>query len=179
MSLRGARFDDLFLNNYHTEVAKSSPLIELLRPVGVADAYFAETGWLGANLPGCRPTPCGGWRPASTLSPGHPVVLTFAPGRPHLHAQDRRRREGDVHHQRHRGQHHRAPVTLTPYGSIKRIGLPEGLGKSNIVHEGAIGVLGLDSPDLQPDHLQGLEEEGRASTGSRRAAGWASPTNTG
>jgi YidC/Oxa1 family membrane protein insertase len=42
MSLKGARFDDLFLNGYHTEVAKTSPRIELLRPEGMADAYFAE-----------------------------------------------------------------------------------------------------------------------------------------
>ena len=40
-------------------------------------------------------------------------------------------------------------MTLVPYVSVKRIGLPEGLGRSNIVHEGAIGVLGLDSPQLK------------------------------
>ncbi len=39
-----------------------------------------------------------------------------------------------------------APVTLTPYASVQRIGLPAGLGKTNIVYEGAIGVLGADHP---------------------------------
>ncbi len=52
IDLRGARFDDLFLKGYHVEVAKTSPLVELLRPEGMADAYFAELGWVGANLPG-------------------------------------------------------------------------------------------------------------------------------
>ena len=42
-----------------------------------------------------------------------------------------------------------------------------------------IGVLGLDKSELRLTTLQGLEEEGRASTGRRRAAGSASPTSTG
>ena len=52
IALKGARLDDLFLKNYHVDVAKSSPLVELLRPEGMTNAYFAEAGWVGANLPG-------------------------------------------------------------------------------------------------------------------------------
>ena len=81
IALKGARIDDLFLKGYHEEVAKTSPLVELLRPEGMADAYFAELGWVGANLPGLPDaTPSGPWPQGRRLAPGQPVVLTYANG---------------------------------------------------------------------------------------------------
>ncbi len=78
LSLTGARVDDLFLKNYHVEVAKTSPLVELLRPEGMADAYWADAGWLGANLAGL-PDDRTTWTLVSgrVLSPGQPVVLSY------------------------------------------------------------------------------------------------------
>ncbi len=52
MSLKGAHIDSLLLKGYHYDIAKTSPLVELLRPEGSADAYFATAGWVGANLTG-------------------------------------------------------------------------------------------------------------------------------
>jgi YidC/Oxa1 family membrane protein insertase len=117
----------------------------------MADAYFAEAGWLGANLPGL-PTDQTIWTLASgrTLSPDHPVVLSYAAANGLTFT---RRLEVDAKAMftitDTVANATAAPVTLTPYVSVKRIGLPEGLGRSNIVHEGAIGVLGLDSPQLR------------------------------
>lgn len=151
ISLVGARVDDLFLKNYHVDVAKSSPLVELLSPVGVKDAYYAEAGWLGANLPGL-PTDQTLWTVSSgqTLSPGHPVVLTYLDPNGLTFT---RRLDVDAAAMftitDTVANTTAAPVTLTPYVSVKRIGLPEGLGKSNIVHEGAIGVLGVDDQQLK------------------------------
>jgi YidC/Oxa1 family membrane protein insertase len=41
------------------------------------------------------------------------------------------------------------PVTLAPYGSIQRQGLPPTVVGSSIVHEGAVGALGQDNPTLK------------------------------
>ncbi|HEY5106468.1 MAG TPA: membrane protein insertase YidC [Caulobacteraceae bacterium] len=162
ISLRGARIDDLFLKGYGQTVDKNSPPVELLRPEGMADAYFAEAGWLGANLGGL-PTSQSLWSAASgsILSPGHPVVLTYAaPGAMTFTRRidvDTRSMFTITDTVANPGA---APVTLTPYVSVQRQGLPPNPNKSSIVHEGAIGVLGFDKPDLKLANYKTWKKKG-------------------
>jgi YidC/Oxa1 family membrane protein insertase len=143
ISLKGARIDDLFLTQYRTEVAKTSPPVELLRPEGAPHAWFAEFGWTGANVPGL-PTAQTVWTLAegSTLAPGQPVVLTYANGQgltfTRKVAVDDKFMFTVTDTVANTGA---TPVTLAPYGSIQRQGVPADVGKSGIVHEGATGWL--------------------------------------
>jgi YidC/Oxa1 family membrane protein insertase len=144
VSLRGARIDDLFLKNYRQTVDKTSPPVELLRPEGSRYAYFAEFGWTGANLPGL-PTADTVWQlvEGSTLAPGQPLTLRTSNGQGltftrKIEVDDRFMfTVTDTVANTGTGS-----VTLAPYGSVQRQGIPLGLGKIQIVHEGAIGWLG-------------------------------------
>jgi YidC/Oxa1 family membrane protein insertase len=162
IDLRGARIDDLFLKGYHEEVSKTSPLVELLRPEGMADAYFAESGWVGPADAGL-PTPNSLWTLTSgdVLSPGHPVVLSYrAPNglvfNRRISVDDKFMLDitDDVSNPTN------AAVTVAPYVSVQRQGLPPGLGKVNIVQEGAIGIVGEDKPELRQANYKSWKKKG-------------------
>ncbi|WP_374657799.1 membrane protein insertase YidC [Phenylobacterium sp.] len=143
VSLRGARIDDLYLKNYRTTVEKTSPPVELLRPEGAQNAYFAEFGWTGSNLPGL-PTADTVWQvvEGSTLAPGKPLVLRTSNGQGLTFT---RKIEVDDKFMftvtdtvANTGA---TSVTLAPYASVQRQGIPNDR-RNQIVHEGAIGWLG-------------------------------------
>jgi len=143
IALTGARLDDLRLKGYHDEVAKTSPLVRLLAPQGAPNAYFASQGWVAANLLGL-PDDNTVWTLTTpgALTPTHPITLTYrSPGGltfARTIAVDDKAMFTVADAVVNRGA---GPVTLAPYASVKRFGLPTSLVKSNIVHEGAIGVV--------------------------------------
>ena len=144
INLRGALIDDLYLKTYHQTVDPKSPPVELLRPAGVEHAWFADVGWTGANVPGV-PDVNTIWtaNPGARLTPTSPVSLTYDNG------------HGLVFHRLIAVDDHymfaisdtvtnttAQPLVLQAYGSVQQHGLPGDLANSNIIHEGAIGVLG-------------------------------------
>ena len=80
VALKGGRLDDLFIKNYRESVDPKSPPVELYRPEGAKQAYFADFGWTGnaAALPNAGTL----WTQSSgaTLSPGHPIQLLWDNG---------------------------------------------------------------------------------------------------
>ncbi len=141
LSLRGGRIDDLFLKQYQATLEANSPNVELFRPEGLPYAYFAQVGWAGQNVPGL-PDANTVWTLSSgdVLAPGKPVVLT------HTAEGLRFTRTISVDDKymftiadtvaNLSGR----PLTLLPYGSVQRRGVPADLGRNMILHEGAVGV---------------------------------------
>ncbi len=139
ISLTGARLDDLFLTRYRQTTAAGSPPVELLRPLGADNAYYAVDGWVGqvAGLPDETTT----WTQTSQgpLTDKSPLELSYtAPS-------------GLVFHRQIAvdGQYlftvtdtvtnqSTAPVNIAPFGSVQRRGVPPELGKTAM--EGAIGM---------------------------------------
>jgi YidC/Oxa1 family membrane protein insertase len=141
VALKGARIDDLVMTEYRETVDPKSPAVKLLNPEGAEHAWFAEFGWTAANLPGL-PSPDTLWTLAQgdKLSPGRPLVLTYANGQGLAFT---RKIEVDdkfmftVTDSVANGT--TAPITVVPYASIQRQGAPA-VQASN-AHEGAVGVM--------------------------------------
>jgi len=78
INLKGALIDDLVLLNQRQTIAKDSPPVRLLSPLGTPGSYVAQFGWVA---PGAGQVPAldAAWTSdQSTLKPGQPVTLTTA-----------------------------------------------------------------------------------------------------
>ncbi len=77
-SLKGLRFNNLALVQYHETLDPKSPQVVLFSPSGDANSYFAEFGWLSADKSLQVPTEDTVWSADSKeLTPTHPVNLTW------------------------------------------------------------------------------------------------------
>ncbi|TAJ64026.1 membrane protein insertase YidC [Brevundimonas sp.] len=147
LSLRGARIDDLFLTGYQETNEADSPPVELFRPEGMRHAYQAQFGWNGPNVPGGVPGPATPWRltEGATLTPTTPVTLTWDNG---AGLRFTRRIAVDAQYlftvTDTVANFSAQPITIAPWGRIERQGVPDVLGRNQILHEGGIGTFGTD-----------------------------------
>jgi YidC/Oxa1 family membrane protein insertase len=140
ISLTGARLDDLFLKQYRQSTEANSPPVELLRPAGAENAYFAVSGWTGANVAGL-PNETTVWTQVSkgALTPANPLELSYAsPGGLVFHRQIKVDAQYLFTVTDTVANQGAAPVSLAPFGAVARLGVPPELGKT--ATEGAIGV---------------------------------------
>jgi YidC/Oxa1 family membrane protein insertase len=159
ISLRGGRVDDLTLKDYHLTVDPKSPNIQLLHPLGLPNAYYADVGWVSAEAPLPLPGRDTLWQAdGETLSPGNPLTLTWDNG--HGLRFERNYKLGEDYlftvSQRVVNESDQ-DISLAPYGLISRSGTPDVLG-FYILHEGLLGVFDgtlkeLDYSDLQDDGI--------------------------
>jgi len=173
ISLRGARIDDLFLEQYPVTPAKGSPKVELFRPEGVKLAYFAEFGWSGAAG---APTSTSLWTQTAgdALSPGKPITLTFDGGQGLVFT-----RQISVDDQfmftvtEQVENRSAAPVTLVPYGSVQHQGKPV-LNPNPLIHEGGVAALG-EKHELRIQAFKDWREKGDTTINDN--GGWAGLTD--
>jgi YidC/Oxa1 family membrane protein insertase len=141
LSLQGGRIDDLFLTKYRTTIKPDSGMEELFRPQGMEHAYFAQFGWTG--IPGGVPGPNTVWSltNGSTLTPTTPITLTWDNGQglrfTRVVSIDDQYMFAVKDTVANLGTQ---AVTIAPYGRVERQGVPPALGKTQILHEGAIGT---------------------------------------
>jgi YidC/Oxa1 family membrane protein insertase len=146
ISLTGGRIDDLYMKQYPETLDKNSPPVELFRPEGAKQAYFADFGWAGtsATNQAVWTAPAG-----EALAVNHPVTLTYDNGQglkfTRTIAVDDKFMFTVINSVANTGA---APVQLLPYASIQRQGMPT-LTPINIIHEGAVGALGASKPELR------------------------------
>jgi YidC/Oxa1 family membrane protein insertase len=165
IDLKGARIDNLALEQYRETTDAGSPPIVLFSPSGAPDAYYAEFGWVpAAGNTGKLPGPDTVWKQegSGALGIDHPVMLTYDNGAGLIF---RRTIAVDDHYlftiKDQVENKSENPVTLFPYALISRHGTPKTLGYY-ILHEGLIGVMGD----------QGLQEETYKKIEDKKTESW-------
>ena len=143
ISLLGGRIDDLSLTRYRETIEPDSAKVQLLQPVGQADAYFALFGWTATDgvaadaVPG--PDTLWSLESGDTLTPTTPVTLAWNNGagltfRTEISVDDKFMFSFAQSVENATG----TPVALRPYGLIRRHGEPSNLRKFFILHEGLV-----------------------------------------
>ena len=76
--LKGARFDNLYLQKYNVELNNPSTKVELLKPMQTINHYFADLGWLSLEKNIKLPTANSLWQTDNKeLTSENPAVLTW------------------------------------------------------------------------------------------------------
>lgn len=155
ISLKGARIDDISLNQYRETVDPTSRAIELFSPSGSAHPYYAEFGWVaaaGSNVKVPDHTTLWTQEGSGSLTPTSPVVLRYDNGEGLTFRRTISVDERYLFTMKDEVSNiGNAPVTLYPFALISRHGAPQVAGYY-ILHEGLVGYLGD----------QGLQEYGYA-----------------
>lgn len=175
IDLMGGRFNNLLLKNYRLSVDPQSDRVNLLNPVGGADPYFADFGWVAEGGASVKlPDAESRWSvDKDSLTPGAPIVMTWSNGegltfRRMITLDDNYMFTVEQSVVNETG----APVTLFPYGLIARLGLPR-TGGVYILHEGPLGVFRDDiSQDGVLTELNYSDMVGEPARAIRSVGGW-------
>lgn len=173
ITLKGGRIDDLTLVKHHEKVDPKSPNVVLFSPEAAPNAYFAEHGWLNATgQTAVLPDASTLWQRegGDKLTPESPVMLVWDNGQGLIF---RRKISVDANYMftlvDSIENKTTAPVTLTPYARIRRIGTPKIEGFI-IQHEGLIGVQGGDGGVKEISYAGALEPD--AEVFRDKSGGW-------
>jgi YidC/Oxa1 family membrane protein insertase len=158
IALIGGRIDDVTLATYHETLDPSSPEIVLFSPLGTADAYFAEAGWVAAGGDAQVPGATTRWTAdGDTLTPDKPITLSWDNGQGLVFKRTYTVDENYIFTARQSVESRRADaLALLPYALISRYGTPPTSGFF-ILYEGPLGVF---NGTLSEVHYKDVQEKG-------------------
>ena len=170
LALNGARFDDLQLLRYDTELNSGEP-VPLLIPEGAPGGHFMASGWRSGSVRGL-PGLTSQWRlvSGSVLTPETPITLEYTTGDLTF------RREISVNDDylftvdesvTNGGEQ---PVALRPYGVVRQAGLPELDPNGFILHEGPVAVTTGNMIDVKYRRISNNRDDTESAEGR---GGWA------
>ncbi|WP_293452009.1 membrane protein insertase YidC [Planktotalea sp.] len=181
ISLLGGRIDELALKDYHVTVDDTSPIVDLLSPVGGTNPYYALYGWApGAGLAFEEvPGPNTIWSATSgaILTANTPVTLTWNNDAglefTRQIAVDENFMFAVTQSVENTGA---GTVSLAPYGILARHGEPQDLKNFFILHEGLVAMADgelseIDYSDM-PDFEMNANEGARAEVTHVAEQGW-------
>jgi len=153
ISLVGARFDDLILNDYRETIEEGSNNISLLLPFGSTNPYYADFGWVSADTK--TPDAVTVWTANNpTLAPQSPVSLSWQNADGVKFIQDISLDDNYMFTIKQRVVNSGSKsVTVFPFGRISRTGTPE-ITDFYILHEGLLGVFDGVLKEIDYDEIQ-------------------------
>ena len=159
LRLKGARFDELYLSKYKTDLSENSADVELLAPSQTTLPYYAEFGWLSNDKNIKLPNAQTLWTAKTQeLSPTSPLVLEWNSGQG---LRFIRKISLDEHYlfniEQSVENNSGKEVTLYPYGLINRTIDPNTSSQSTVVHEGMLGVVNSTLKEIK---YKALEDKG-------------------
>lgn len=167
--VKGARFDELYLNKYKKTLEPDSEDVELLAPAQTKAPYYAEFGFIDADNKLKLPDSETLWTvKGGRLTPQTPVVLEWNNGQGlkfvrKISLDDNYMFKIEQSVENNGG----AKVTLYPYGLINKTYV-EGENTTRVVHEGMSGVLDSTLKEIKYSALKDDKKEEFKSKG-----GWA------
>ena len=155
ITLVGGRIDDITLARYRETLDPNSPEIVLFSPAGLADAYFAETGWVAANGAGALPGPTTTWTAdQQVLTPSTPVTLSWDNGQGLVFRRTFAIDENYMFSIRQSVENRSGQaVSLAPYALVTRYGTPPTSGFF-ILFEGPLGVFNGTLEEVSYEDIQ-------------------------
>lgn len=157
--VKGARIDNLWLKKYKQTMEPDSKNVEFFAPAKTADPYYAEFGWLAGSKDIKVPNSQTLWTvKGSKLTPDSPIVLEWDNGQGLKFINKISLDNNYMFGFEQAVENQTAQdVTLFPYGLIARVN--ENPAKSNIVHEGPIGVFNNTLEEVKYKDLEKHNEE--------------------
>jgi len=167
IALKGARFDDLSLVKYRTDVDPQSPEVMLLTPNGDEQGYFVQAGWLASDNSTKVPDQHTLWQAdKKELHPGETVTLRWQNGQGVTFVMAISLDENYMFDIAQRVENHADhDITLLPYAYINRTyELPK---QAAFLHEGPLGIM---EGSLSEVTYKELKEKGNKTYDN--ASGW-------
>ena len=153
ISLIGARFDDLVLEDYRETIEKDSDKISLLKPFGSENAYYAFYGWVSSDTE-VPPLDALWTADRQTLGPDNPVTLSWTNKAGVRFQQVISLDENYMFTVSQRVTNNGTkPATVFPFGQVLRTGTPDVLD-FYILHEGLLGVFDGVLKEVDYDDVQ-------------------------
>lgn len=173
ISLKGARFDDLTLDDYKETLDVNSPDVVLLSPSGTDKAYYAEFGWIGK---GKRPDADTVWKTDSmTLGADGKVTLNWDNGEGLKFIRTITLDDNYMFSVTQRVENSGTEaVSLAPYGLVSRRGRTVSGQSTYILHEGPIWVTDEGKEEFT---YSDLEDEDDMTEGASSGGGWVGITD--
>ena len=171
IALKGGRLDDISLKGYRETLKPDSDMIHLLSPLGTAEPYYVETGFVSSDAKLTLPKPDTLWTATGgNLSTGKPVTLTWDNGQGLTFKREFSVDDKFLFTVKDSVENKTGnPAILHAYALAHRIGKPKTDG-FYVLHEGLIGVIG-DSK-VQEITYDGIPKEKDGARTMKGTGGW-------